>query len=123
MENSFIRIVDYLRGLCNSLDDENLSNEDKAIAIIQYALLTDKYYQGSIILTDEGDKCKVSNIQKHSYAWILKDKPIDINYVMNKLAELDITYSLDHYPIADHKEDYEFSFSITKLEKKIKVMH
>ena len=35
----------------------------------------------------------------------------------------DITLPLDHYPIADHKEDYEFSFSITKLEKKIKVMH
>ena len=122
MEETFIKIVNYLDELQNELNNEELSTEDILLIIIKNALLTDKYYHGSIIFTKENDNYRVSNIQKHSYAWCLQDEVIDMEYIIAKLADLNISYSLEYYPISNHKNDYELSFTISKLKKKTKII-
>ena len=117
MKDRFIDVIDYLDGLQSAIDNDELSNEEKLLVIIKYALLTDKYYAGSIIFTKDNDRYVVGSIQKHSYAWLIKGKTIDMDYIMNELTVLNITYSLVYYPISDHNSDYELTFEIPKLKK------
>ena len=120
MSDNFIKIIDYLETLQTELNDDKMSNEEQLLTIIKHALLSDNYYQGSIILTKDNNQYKVSSIQKHSYGWLLQDRVIDIDYIIDKLTELNIEYKLEHYEISNHKSDYELSFSIPKLRKKLK---
>ena len=120
MSDNFIKIIDYLETLQTELNDDKMSNEEQLLAIIKHALLSDNYYQGSIIFTKDNNKYKVSSIQKHSYGWLLQDRVIDMDYIINKLTELNIEYKLEHYEISNHKSDYELSFSIQKKKKKLK---
>ena len=125
MEDKFIGFIDYLDELQNELQDginnDNLSSEDLLLLIIKYATLRNKFFEGSIILTKEENYYRVSNIQKHSYAWFLVDKVIDIDYVMYMLNELGIVSELEHYIVSDHMNDYELSFSLPRLKKRIKI--
>ena len=118
MEDKFIKVIDYIKELQLELDSEEQNEEAKLLAIIKYAILTDNYYHGSIIFTKEDNKYVVSNIQKHSYAWLLQGKTIDVNYIINCLTELNIDYSFEYFQISDHTNDYELSFKIPKLQKK-----
>ena len=118
MKDSFIEVVDYLRELQNNIDNQELNNEEKLLMIIKYAILTDNYYQGSIILTKENDEYRISNIQKYSYAWLLQGEYINLDYILNILEELNISYSLEYFKISNHVNDYELSFSIPKLKKR-----
>ena len=121
MEDNFISVIAYLENLQKDLINQELTNEEKLLIIIKYALLNDNYHSGSVIFTKNKDNYVVSSIQKHSYAWILQGKLIDVNYILNKLTELDINYLLEYYPISDHINDYELSFDIPKLKKRIRV--
>lgn len=116
MENRFVNIINYLEILKSELCEEIGENIDERIlTIIKHAILTDKFYHGSIILTKENDKYIVSNIQKHSYAWPIQGKQINIEKICQSLDEMEIAYLLEPYQISDHLNDYELSFGIPKL--------
>ena len=121
MEDKFIETINYIEELKLNLANKELNNDEKMLAIIKHALLSDRDYQGSIIITKNNENYKVSNIQKHSYAWFLVDKVIDIDYVMYMLNELGIASELEHYIVSDHMNDYELSFSLPRLKKRIKI--
>lgn len=111
----FNNVINYLEELKNNITNEEINTEEKILIIIKHAILTDIFYRGSILFTKENNKYKVSTIQKHSYGYLLQDKIIDIDKLINKLNEIDITNAFNHYPISNHQNDYELSFCIPKL--------
>ena len=115
MKDSFNYVVNYLEELIINKDNENISDEERMVTIIKHAILTDKFYSGSIIFTKKNDEYIVSSIQKHSYGWLLKNKKINMNEIIDRLNELKITYSFDYYPISNHQNDFELSFCVPKL--------
>ena len=113
----FNNVINYLEELKNNITNEEINPEEKILIIIKYAILTDNFYRGRILFTKENNKYKVSTIQKHSYGYLLQDKIIDIDKLISNLNKLDISYSLTHYPISNHQNDYELYFGIPKLNK------
>lgn len=113
----FNNVINYLEELKNNITNEEINPEEKILIIIKHAILTDNFYRGSILFTKENNIYKVSTIQKHSYGYLLQDKIIDIDKLISNLNKLDISYSLTHYPISNHINDYELSFGIPKLNK------
>lgn len=120
MESRFIDTMDYIRDLKERIKSEDeISINDKIVLIIQEAILSNKHYMGSIILTKSYGEFTISNIQKHSYAWKLNGEKIDIQYVLIKCMELGIDTEIKYHPIGDNINDYEFIF-LVNMDKKIK---
>ncbi len=126
MEDNFINTIDYLKKLqAKLISDEEISNEEKLLLIIKQAILNDNFYGGSIILTKEKDTYTISSVQKHSYAWTLKGKEINLKQIIKTLTKLKIAHNLEKYLISDHNNDYELSFSIPELidyKKKVRTL-
>ena len=118
MSDKFIEIINYLDEINNKIDNEEISNEERIIYMIKYAVVRDPFFRGSIIFSKVGNQYKVSSIQKYSYAWLFKDLFIDVNYLINRLNELGIDNKLEHYIISDHNNDYELSFELNKIKKR-----
>jgi len=78
MDNKFIETLEYLRNLKSEIISSSLCVEERILIDIKRAVLEDIFNRGSIILTKDEFGYKVSNIQKHSYAWKFKDMYIDL---------------------------------------------
>ena len=120
MKDKFVDIINYLEELNNNLKKDEMSNEEKLLLIIKYAILNDRFHQGSIIFTKDNNMYKISTIQKYSYARTEQDKIIDIDNIIEQLNALNIEYTLEYFPISNHKNDYELSFGISKLNNTMK---
>jgi len=120
MDNKFIETLEYLRNLKSEIISSSLCVEERILIDIKRAVLEDIFNRGSIILTKDEFGYKVSNIQKHSYAWKFKDMYIDLSIIFNELGELNIEYKLLPYKINDKKNNYELIFGIDFFKKDIK---
>ena len=121
MEDKFIDLINYLEELQDDIYKNEISDEEKLLRIIKYAVIRNRFFQGSIIFTKEDDVYRVSNIQKHSYAWLLEGKVIDVDCLMYALDELGISNALEYYMVSDHMNDYELSFELPKLKKRTRM--
>lgn len=119
MRNNFVDTMEYIKDLKQKINEEEININDRMVLIIQEAILSNKHYMGSIILTKSYGKFTISNIQKHSYAWKLNGEKIDIQYVLLKCMELGIDTEIKYHPIGDNISDYEFIF-LVNMDKKIK---
>lgn len=121
MDDKFVSLINYLEELQDDIYNEEISDGDKLLLIIKYAVMRNRFFQGSIIFTKEDNVYRVSNIQKHSYAWFLVGKEIDVDYLMYALDELGIVNQLEYYTISDHMNDYELSFELPRLKKRTRM--
>ena len=119
MRSNFVDTMEYIKDLKQKINEEEININDRMVLIIQEAILSNKNYMGSIILTKSYRKFTVSNNQKHSYAWKLNGEKIDIQYVLLKCMELGIDTEIKYHPIGDNMSDYEFIF-LVNMDKKIK---
>lgn len=90
MRSNFVDTMEYIKDLKQRINEEEININDRMVLIIQEAILSNKHYMGSIILTKSYGEFTISNIQKHSYAWKLNGEKIDIQYVLLKCMELGI---------------------------------
>ena len=117
MVDKFTLAINYLEELKADIKKENQDPQELLITIIKYAILNDKYREGSILLTKTKDFYQISTIQKHSYVWNLVGLPIDLNKLLSELERLNISYHLDPYKISDHEHDFELSFNMNSKKK------